>query len=68
MISGPELALWLAVETGERADALGDLVESGDLTVVIDDAGCFGLIRAHHDPMPRILMNGLPMMAPPALA
>ena len=54
MISGTELVLWLAVETAERADAISTLVSSGDLVVVTDAAGSFGLVRSHDRIVTRI--------------
>jgi hypothetical protein len=46
MITAAGLALWLRVDTDERAGALADLVETGDLHIVGDD-DLFGLIRGH---------------------
>lgn len=64
MISGTELVLWFAVETAERADAISTLVSSGDLVVVTDAAGSFGLVRSHDRIVTKFETNGAPLLAP----
>ena len=57
------LALWLAVETDDRVDAMVDLVESGDL-LIVSDGNHFALVPGHTDMATRFEIGPLPMMAP----
>jgi hypothetical protein len=58
-VTPTELALWLAADVDERADALASLVEAGDLVPIDTDTG-MTVARAHAREITNYELDGMP--------